>query len=81
MTTHDMIHSLVDAKRKLDVAARVLYVLDHTSSSMVGQAERDECVRLVGETREIFDAHVDALNPEERWLFVYEMMIAGALSF
>ncbi len=76
-----MIDGLVDAKRKLDVAARVLFVLDNTPESMVGQAERDECVRIVDETRAAFDTHVDALGAEERWQFVYGLMITGALSF
>lgn len=81
MTTHNMIPTLVNAKRKLDVAARVLYVLDHTPSSTVSDAERAECVRIVGETREAFDTHVDALSAEERWTFVLQLMFVGALSF
>ena len=81
MTARTMIHGLVDAKRKLDVSVRVLWVLDHTSDSMVGQAERNECERIVGETREVFDAHVDALSAEDRWKFVYELMLRDALSF
>jgi hypothetical protein len=74
-----MIDGLVDAKRKLDVAARVLFVLDNTPDSMVGQAERDQCERIVGETRAAFDEHVDALSAEDRWQFAFHLMLAGAL--
>jgi hypothetical protein len=81
MTPHNLIPALVDAKRKLDVAARVLYVLDHSLSSTVGDAERAECVRVVDETREMFDEHVDALSAEDRWQFVYALMIADALQY
>jgi hypothetical protein len=76
-----MIDGLVDAKHKLDLAARVLIVLDNTPDSMVCQAERNECVRVVGETRAAFDAQVDALSSEDRWQFVLALMLSGALSF
>ena len=76
---HGIIDGLVDTKRKLDLAARVLIVLDHTPD--MGQAERDECVRLVGETRAAFDAQVDTLSSEDRWQFVLALMLSGALEF
>jgi hypothetical protein len=78
--TRTTIDGLIDAKRKLDVAARVLFVLEHTADSLVGQAEREHCVRIVDATRAAFDEHVDALSAEDRWQFVYGLMLAGALS-
>jgi hypothetical protein len=76
-----LIDQLVDAKRKLDLAARVLIVLDNTPDSMVGQRQRDECVRIVGETRAAFDEQIEALSSEDRWQFVLALMLSGALSY
>jgi hypothetical protein len=75
-----VIDGLVDAKHKLDLAVRVLIVLDNTPESMVCEAERNECVRVVGETRAVFDAQVDALSSEDRWQFVLTLILSGALS-
>ena len=72
--------ALVDAKKKLDIATRVLHVLDHTQDSMVSDAERAECLRLVGDTREVFDELVDSLSAQDRWTFVLQLMLADALN-
>ena len=76
---HGIIDGLVDTKRKLDLAARVLIVLDNTPD--VGRAERDECARIVDATRAAFDAQVDTLSSEDRWQFVLALMLSGALEF
>jgi hypothetical protein len=79
MCARSLIASLVDAKRKLDWAAQVLDILEHTSSGMVSDAERAECVRIVGATRLAYNTEVDALGAEERWTFVLQLMLEGVL--
>ena len=79
MHARGMVAAPVDAKRKLDVAARVIDVLEHTPDSALGEGERAECVRIVASTRLVYDEQVDALSAEDRWDFVYRLMLEGLL--